>query len=118
MKLHSKRWRSGILSEDNAASGKPKKAKARKRPNATSGAQFATLPFLESAFRFELAVVDGDYRHLFFAKSANDFPSYLNQSKREVDLICLFVFFAPRTDIILKTRSTLWLTVIFSANIF
>ena len=37
----------------------------------------------------------------------------------EVDLICLFVFFfAPRTDIILKTRSTLWLTVIFSANIF
>ena len=38
----------------------------------------------------------------------------------EVDLICLFVwfFFAPRTDIILKTRSTLWLTVFFSANIF
>ena len=39
----------------------------------------------------------------------------------EVDLICLFVFcffFAPRTDIILKTRSTLWLTVIFSANSF
>ena len=29
----------------------------------------------------------------------------------EVDLICLFVCFfsAPRTDIILKTRSTLWL---------
>ena len=27
-------------------------------------------------------------------------------------------FFVPRTDIILKTRSTLWLTVIFSAKIF
>ena len=36
----------------------------------------------------------------------------------EVDLICLFVFFAPRSDIILKTRSTLWLTAFFSANIF
>ena len=36
----------------------------------------------------------------------------------EVDLICLFVvvvvlFLAPRIDIILKTRSTLWLTIIF-----
>ena len=31
----------------------------------------------------------------------------------------LFIyFFVPRTDIIFKTRSTLWLTVIFSAKIF
>ena len=30
----------------------------------------------------------------------------------------LFFFFVPRTDIIFKTRSTLWLTVIFSAKIF
>ena len=29
-----------------------------------------------------------------------------------------FFFLVPRTDIILKTRSTLWLTVIFSAKIF
>ena len=29
-----------------------------------------------------------------------------------------FFFFVPRTDIISKTRSTLWLTVIFSAKIF
>ena len=27
-------------------------------------------------------------------------------------------FFVPRTDITSKTRSTLWLTVIFSAKIF
>ena len=39
------------------------------------------LSFVVSAFRFALAVVDNDYRHLF-PKSANDFPSYLNQSKR------------------------------------
>ena len=32
--------------------------------------------------------------------------------------IYLFFFFVLRTDIILKTRSTLWLTVIFSAKIF
>ena len=32
--------------------------------------------------------------------------------------ILFIFFFVPRTDIILKTRSTLWLTVIFSAKIF
>ena len=37
---------------------------------------------------------------------------------RYLEAVLIFFFFVPRTDIILKTRSTLWLTVIFCAKIF